>query len=157
MVSSVCLAELGHSVDLIEIDYAKVASLNSGRLPMYEEGLEGMLVKHMNHNLTVTADYNNMQNTDATFVCVGTPSSSDGSADLSMIKSACNSIGEALLGSRKYHVVAVKSTVPPGTTEEGGGTLGPEKSSPSKSRYRICHEPRVPERGTRYSGFHEAG
>jgi UDPglucose 6-dehydrogenase len=117
LVSSVCLAELGHSVDLIEIDYAKVASLNSGRLPIYEEGLKVMLVKHMNHSLTVTSNYDNMRNTDATFVCVGTPSSSDGSADLSMIKSACSSIGEALMGSRKYHVVAVKSTVPPGTTE----------------------------------------
>ncbi len=117
MVSSVCLAELGHSVDLIEIDDAKVASLNSGRSPIYEEGLEEMLVKHINHNLTVTPDYDNMCNTDATFVCVGTPSSSDGSADLSMIKSASSSIGEALMGSRKYHVVVVKSTVPPGTTE----------------------------------------
>ena len=72
-----------------------------------------MLVKHMNDRLTVTSDYNNMRNTDATFVCVGTPSLSDGSADLSMITSACSSIGEALLGSRKYHVIAVKSTVPP--------------------------------------------
>jgi UDPglucose 6-dehydrogenase len=117
LVSSVCLAELGHSVDLIEIDDAKVASLNSGRSPIYEEGLEEMLVKHINHNLTVTPDYDNICNTDATFVCVGTPSSSDGSADLSMIKSASSSIGEALMGSRKYHVVVVKSTVPPGTTE----------------------------------------
>ena len=117
LVSYVCLAELGHSVDLIEIDDAKVASLNSGRSPIYEEGLEEMLVKHINHNLTVTPDYDNIIDTDATFVCVGTPSSSDGSADLSMIKSASRSIGEALQGSGKYHVVVVKSTVPPGTTE----------------------------------------
>ena len=117
LVSSVCLAELGHSVDLIEIDDTKVASLNSGRSPIYEEGLEEMLVKHINHSLTVTKDYDNLCNTDATFVCVGTPSSSDGSADLSMIRSASRSIGEALGGSRKYHVVVVKSTVPPGTTE----------------------------------------
>jgi len=118
LVSSVCLAELGHSVDLIEIDDAKVASLNSGRVPIYEEGLEEMLVKHIDHCLKVTPDYDNICNTDATFVCVGTPSLSDGSADLSMIKSASSSIGEALLGSRKYHVVVVKSTVPPGTTEK---------------------------------------
>jgi UDPglucose 6-dehydrogenase len=117
LVSSVCLAELGHSVDLIEIDDAKVASLNSGRLPIYEEGLEEMLAKHIDHGLKVTPDYDDICNTDATFVCVGTPSSSDGSADLSMIKSASSSIGEALMGSRKYHVVVVKSTVPPGTTE----------------------------------------
>ena len=117
MVSSVCLAELGHWVDLIEIDNAKVASLNSGRSPVYEEGLEGMLAKHINHSLTVTSDYDNISNTDATFVCVGTPSSTDGSADLSMIKSASISIGKALLGTKRYHVVAVKSTVPPGTTK----------------------------------------
>jgi UDPglucose 6-dehydrogenase len=117
LVSSVCLAELGHSVDLIEIDDAKVASLNSGRLPIYEEGLEETLAKHIDHGLKVTPDYDDICNTDATFVCVGTPSSSDGSADLSMIKSASSSIGEALMGSRKYHVVVVKSTVPPGTTE----------------------------------------
>ena len=117
LVSSVCLRELGHSVDLIEIDDTKVASLNSGQLPIYEEGLGEMLVRQVNHRLTVTSDYDNVRNSDAIFVCVGTPSASDGSADLSMIESASSSIGDALLGSMKYHVVVVKSTVPPGTTQ----------------------------------------
>jgi UDPglucose 6-dehydrogenase len=118
LVSSVCLAELGHSVNLIEIDDGKVAYINSGRSTIFEEGLEEMLAKHINCNLKASSDFNSVLVSDITFICVGTPSSSNGSADLSMIKSASISIGHALRGSEKYHVIATKSTVPPGTTQD---------------------------------------
>ena len=118
LISSVCLAELGHSVNLIEIDEGKVAHINSVRPTIFEEGLEEMLVKHIDHNLTVSSDFNSVLISDITFICVGTPSSSNGNADLSMIKSASISTGHALRGSEKYHVIVTKSTVPPGTTQD---------------------------------------
>jgi UDPglucose 6-dehydrogenase len=118
LVSSACLAELGHSVNLIEIDKKKVTCIKSGHSPIFENGLDEMLAKHINLNLKISSDYNDVPLSDATFICVGTPQSHDGSADLSMIKSASRSIGNVLRDSEKYHVVAVKSTVPPSTTQK---------------------------------------
>jgi len=117
LVSAVCFAELGHAVSLIEIDKSKVKAINSGRPPIYEEGLKDMLLEHIGRNLSATVEYNVIDNSDAVFICVGTPSDSDGRADLSMIQSASESIGERLRKGTGYKVVVVKSTAPPGTTE----------------------------------------
>jgi UDPglucose 6-dehydrogenase len=117
LVSSVCFAELGHSVNLIESDKNKIDLINSGLPPIYEKDLAEILSKHLNSNLEVTSSYDAVHASDATFICVGTPSDINGNADLSMIESASISIGEALKKMQDYHVVVVKSTVPPGTTQ----------------------------------------
>ncbi|HII07516.1 MAG TPA: UDP-glucose/GDP-mannose dehydrogenase family protein [Methanotrichaceae archaeon] len=117
LVSSACFAELGHSVDIIEIDERKVEAINSGKPPIYEKGLEELLSKHVGSNLRAITGYDNVRNTDLSFICVGTPSGPDGSADLSMVETASRSIGESLKERVGYHVVVVKSTVPPGTTQ----------------------------------------
>lgn len=117
LVSSACFAELGHSVDLVEIDEEKVEAINSGKPPIYEKGLEELLRKHAGHDLRANSGYNDLLNSEISFICVGTPSGSDGSADLSMIEAASRSIGESLKERKGYHVVVVKSTVPPGTTQ----------------------------------------
>jgi len=117
LVSAVCFSELGHNVNLIEIDKEKAKAINSGRPPIYEIGLEDILRKHIGQNIRATTDYDDLANANITFICVGTPPRSDGSADLSMIESASRSIGIALQNGEGYHVVVVKSTVPPGTTQ----------------------------------------
>ena len=116
LVSSVCLAELGHLISLIELEKNKINLINLGRPPIYEKGLEEILSKHLNRNLAVTSSYDAVPASDASFICVGTPSDANGNADLSMIESASISIGAALQKKQGYHVVVVKSTVPPGTT-----------------------------------------
>lgn len=123
LVYSVCLAELGHQVDLVEIDEEKVKAINSGAPPIYEKGLKEMLTAHAGNRLKATDSYDCIPDTDITFICVGTPPDSDGRADLSMLRSASISIGEALMGADGYHIVVVKSTVPPGTT---GGLVAAE-------------------------------
>jgi UDPglucose 6-dehydrogenase len=117
LISSICFAELGHCINLIEIDGEKAAAINSARPPIYEKGLEELLIKHARIDLTATTNYCGIPESDVTFICVGTPPRADGSADLSMIESASRSIGSALKDGDRYHVVTVKSTVPPGTTE----------------------------------------
>ncbi|RQW77986.1 MAG: UDP-glucose/GDP-mannose dehydrogenase family protein [Methanothrix sp.] len=116
LVSSTCLAELGHDVEIIEIFEDKVRSINLGIPPIYEQGLQEMLSRHAGNRLKATTDYSDIANSNVILICVGTPPKNDGSADLSMIASASKAIGEALKDSKDYHVVAVKSTVPPGTT-----------------------------------------
>jgi UDPglucose 6-dehydrogenase len=117
LVSSVCFAQLGHSVSLVEIDEGKVEAINSGRPTIFEKGLEEMLAAHAGRSLLATTSYDPIAGSEITIICVGTPPRPDGGADLSMIASASRSIGEALQKGSGYHIVAVKSTVPPGTTE----------------------------------------
>lgn len=118
LVSSICLSELNHTVTLIDNNLDKVETINSGNSPIYERGLEKALIKHINHNLRSMSDYDSIPKSDLTFICVGTPLSSDSKTDLRMIKSAVESIGMALRNEGKNHVVVVRSTVPPGTTDK---------------------------------------
>ncbi len=117
LVSSACLAELGHFVTMVDIDNDKVDMINSGRPPIYEMGLEDMLSAHVGKNLSAHLGYDDLPESEVFLICVGTPSKSDGSADLSMVVSASRSIGELLQNQEGYHVVTVRSTVPPGTTQ----------------------------------------
>lgn len=117
LVSAACFAQLGHTIVLIEIDEARVEAINGGRPPIYERGLCELLSKHVGCGMRATSSYDPVRGTDLSFICVGTPPRADGSADLSMVESASRSLGESLAGREGYHVVAVKSTVPPGTTE----------------------------------------
>jgi UDPglucose 6-dehydrogenase len=117
LVSAACLADLGHSVILIDIDENKVRSINCGMSPIYEKGLLELLSAHVGRNLLATTSYKDLGSSDLTLICVGTPPLPDGSADLSMIESASALIGSALENKNTYHVVAVKSTVPPRTTQ----------------------------------------
>jgi len=118
LVSSACFAEIGHYVNIIEIDKDKVEAINSGEPPIYEKGLKYLLSRHIGQNLYASTGYDGLSNSDVSFICVGTPPGSDGSADLSMIESASISIGEHIRERNEYHVVVVKSTVTPGTTEK---------------------------------------
>ena len=117
LVSSGCFAQLGHTVELIEIDRDRARSISQGRPQIYEKGLEALLTEHLGQNLHVSATYDAIPDTDLSFICVGTPEGDDGSPDLSMVQSACQSLGRSLRDKNSYHVVAMKSTVPPGTTE----------------------------------------
>ncbi len=117
LVSATCFADLGHSVILIDIDEDKVEAINGGMSPIYEKGLIELLSAHIGRDLQAATGYEDLVSSDLTLICVGTPSLPDGSADLSMIESASALIGMALEDKEKYHVVAVKSTVPPGTTQ----------------------------------------
>ena len=117
LVTGACLAKFGNEVVCADIDEYKVRKINSGEAPFYERGLEGLL-KEVKTRLCATMDIKEaVRNTDVTFICVGTPRGLVGEPDLKYIERACQSIGEALREKGDYHLVVVKSTVPPGTTE----------------------------------------
>lgn len=118
LVSGVCLAATGHEVVCVDNDTSKVARINAGDPPIYELGLEELLKQHVGKNLRATTDLQNAVNdTDISLIAVGTPF--DGSAiDLRYIREVARQIGAALRDKPDYHVVIVKSTVVPGTTEE---------------------------------------
>ncbi|HEV8534283.1 MAG TPA: UDP-glucose/GDP-mannose dehydrogenase family protein [Candidatus Limnocylindria bacterium] len=118
LVSGVCLAEAGHQVACVEIDPAKVAQIVGGVPPIYEDGLAELLQRNLGRRFTVTGDLHGaVLNSEVTLIAVGTPF--DGARiDLSYVREAARAIGAALRGKQGYHVVVVKSTVVPGTTEK---------------------------------------
>ncbi len=119
LVSGVGFASVGHDVLCVDIDEEKVEMINRGEPPIYEKGLEELLgVLVTSGKLKATTDTARaVVKTDITFICVGTPSGEDGGQDLSYIEKAAEDVAEALAKKDDYHVVCVKSTVKPGTTD----------------------------------------
>ncbi len=118
-VSAACFAELGHEVICVDVDKSKIDLINAGIPPIYEEGLSDILKKHAGKRLSATSDYDfAVMNSDVSFICVGTPSDSDGNIDLGIVKAASASLGDSLRVKKGYHVIVVKSTVVPETTEK---------------------------------------
>ncbi len=116
LVSGVCFAEIGHECVCVDIDPAKVARINAGDPPIHEKGLEPMLQRLIGKRIRATTDLRAaVLETDATFIAVGTPF--DGTRiDLTYIRKAARQIGGALREKDGYHLVIMKSTVVPGTT-----------------------------------------
>ena len=117
--TGVCLASRGIQVHGIDVDQAKLKSIREGRVPFEEEGLEALLKSAVKKGLFLAgSDFRKaIQNSDITFLTVGTPSKADGSIDLGYLRSASDGVGRELGGKREYHHVVVKSTAVPGTTQ----------------------------------------
>ena len=118
LVSGACFAELGHDCVCVDIDAAKVERINRGEPPIHENGLEPLLKRHVGKRLRATTDLRSaILDSEITFIAVGTPF--DGRhIDLKYVREAARQIGAALREKSEYHVVVVKSTVVPGTTDE---------------------------------------
>jgi len=118
LVSGACLASHGHDVLIVEQDAAKVSQINKGISPIHEEGLDAILKKALGSHLQATTHLEDaVRLSDLTMIAVGTPFNGD-EIDLSQIESASIAIGKALKNVDRYHVVVVKSTVVPGTTDD---------------------------------------
>lgn len=117
LVSGVCLAEKGHDVVCVDSDQHKVDSIRKGIPPIFERGLEPLLRKHIGGRLQVTTDLRKaVLDSELSLIAVGTPFSGV-EIDLRFIKEVSRQIGEAMRHKTAYHVVVVKSTVVPGTTD----------------------------------------
>ncbi len=118
LVTGVCLAFKGHQVICVDKLQCIVDSINSGISPIYEKGLQSMLSHVLNNNsLKATTDLNHaVINSEVSIIAVGTPFDGD-NIDLSHIEEVANEIGSILKSKKDYHVVCVKSTVVPTTTD----------------------------------------
>lgn len=118
VVSAACLARDGHDVIAVDIDPGKVKSINDGVSPIVEEGIDDLVREVVAAGkLTATADTDfAIKNTDASFICVGTPSAPDGSVGLTYVEAVCRNIGAALKDKPGYHSVVMRSTIVPGST-----------------------------------------
>jgi hypothetical protein len=117
LVTGTCLADLGNSVCCLDIDPAKIATLNSGGVPIHEPGLGALIQSNVEAGrLRFTTDVADaVAFGDVQFIAVGTPPDEDGSADLQYVLAAARNIGRHMTG---FKVVVDKSTVPVGTADK---------------------------------------
>jgi len=118
-VSAACFAELGHDVECVDIDSARIAALQAGRSPIFEPGLEALLKKGVESGrLTFRDSYPKVFSAAIVFVAVNTPGSHEGAADLRAVRDAVSSVAARILPGT---VLVNKSTVPIGTGDLVGG------------------------------------
>ncbi|UWQ22102.1 nucleotide sugar dehydrogenase [Jannaschia sp. W003] len=119
VVSAACLARDGHEVVAVDVDPGKVASIAAGRSPIVEEGIDDLVRETVaSGRLRATTDTAEaIAATDASLVCVGTPSAEDGSVGLGYVTAVCEQIGAALAAKDAFHSVVIRSTIVPGSTE----------------------------------------
>lgn len=137
---AVALAELGHQVVGLDIDAGRVERLNRGDSPIYESGLPEMLHRNLTlGRLRFTAEYGDaVPGSEIVFLCTGTPSLSDGEADLRQVRSAASSIGRHL-HPETFTVVVTKSTMPVGTAELVAGIVA--EHAPAEARFAVVSNP----------------
>ncbi|WP_158838713.1 UDP-glucose dehydrogenase family protein [Polaribacter sp. L3A8] len=125
LVSGTCFSEMGNKVICVDIDQKKIKSLEQGIIPIFEPGLEQMILKNVkNKNLFFTTNLGNaISDAEIVFIAVGTPMGDDGSADLQYVLAVAKSIGETM---NKRLIVVDKSTVPIGTADKVKATIQAE-------------------------------
>ncbi len=114
LVSGACFAEFGVEVTCVDIDADKIEKLNAGIIPIYEPGLDKIVIKNTAAGrLHFTTDIKNaVENAQVVFLAVGTPPLADGTPDMSYYRQAAKDIADSING---YKVLVTKSTVPVGT------------------------------------------
>lgn len=117
LVSGACFAEMGVEVTCVDIDRTKIENLKQGIVPIYEPGLEEMVLRnHREGRLRFTTNLTDcLDDVEAVFCAVGTPPDEDGSADLSYVLAVAHEVGANM---KRYLVVVTKSTVPVGTAHK---------------------------------------
>jgi GDP-mannose 6-dehydrogenase len=119
-VSAGCLAALGHDVIGVDVNPTKVEMINASQSPVIEAELDTLIAEGVKTG-RLRADTRAREAiaaSDVSLICVGTPSNSNGNLNLAFVERVCQEIGQALANKGSYHVVVVRSTLLPGSTEE---------------------------------------
>ncbi len=156
-VSSACLAELGHEVVGVDLAESKVSAIAAGRSPIVEAGLDDLVARGVaSGRLRATTDVHDaIAHSDVTMICVGTPSRDNGSLDLTYVERVATGIGEALARKDSYHVVVVRSTMLPGSTEDMVVPALQRQTGVTGNRYGVCYNPEFLREGTSIRDFHQ--
>ena len=145
LTTAVGFALKGHHVIGVDIDPEKVISINSGINPIYEEGLSRAMKEV---KVSTTVDFEQVLKSDISFLCGGTPGQKDGSIDLHYVQDPAEQLARVLKKKVGYHLVVVRSTVVPGTTES---IIAPK--FPDMNRVGLCANPEFLREGTAIEDF----
>ena len=156
-VSVACLADNDHNIIGVDVNPTKVEMIAEGHSPIIEEGLGELLKKGVDEGqIQATSNsYQAIQDSDISFVCVGTPSNPNGSLHLNYVRKVCEEIGAALAAKDRYHVVVARSTMLPGSTEEVVIPALEEASGKKAGRdFGVCFNPEFLREGSSIKDFY---
>ena len=157
VVLAACLADNGYRVTGIDVNPTKVDIINRGRSPIIEKGLDDLVRSGIESgNLSAGSDTQKaVIDSDLSFVCVGTPSNGNGNIDLMYVKRVCEQIGTALAEKSAYHVVVLRSTMLPGSTEEVViPTLEAASGKKAGVDFGVCFNPEFLREGSSIEDFY---
>ena len=155
-VSGACLARMGHAVTGVDANAAKVDMVNEGLPPVIENGLSELFSEvTKDGRFSATGDWRAAVGaTDLALICVGTPSSQNGSLCTDVVQRVCEQIGTELAKKKGYYVVAIRSTVLPGTVERLVIPILQERSQKIVGRdFGVCMVPEFLREGTSVKDF----
>lgn len=156
IVNAVCLAYEGHEVFGVDVNPDKVQMVNMGKSPISEERLEMMLMEQVHKgriHATVTGD-EAIQQSQLSWICVGTPSTPSGAVDFSQVEHVCNQIGTVLRHSTLPHTVVFRSTMPPGSTRRMAGLLARRSGRTVGQDLHVAFNPEFLREGTAVNDFY---
>ena len=153
LVSGTCFAEMGNTVTCIDVDSKKIESLKKGIIPIYEPGLESMVIRNL-ENKTInfsTKLEDHLEKCDIAFIAVGTPMGEDGSADLQFVLQVAKEIGQHMTHPL---IIVDKSTVPVGTADKVEQTIQKELDKRDLSiEFSVVSNPEFLKEGDAISDF----
>jgi GDP-mannose 6-dehydrogenase len=156
-VSAACLTADGHTVVGVDVSADKVGAINSGTSPIVEPGVDKLIGEgHRQGLLRATSSARDaIQASDVSLVCVGTPSHQNGSLDLRYVQRVCEEIGGALRGKTSPHLVVMRSTMLPGTTETVAiPALEQSSGAPVGRGWSVCYNPEFLREGSSVHDFY---
>jgi len=157
-VSAACLAHDGHQVLGLDINPQKVELVRSGHAPVIEPSLDHLIeeVVRSGRLQTTSDNHGAVRDSDVSMICVGTPSNKNGSLDVQYVENVCRQIGAGLSEKQDYHVVVVRSTVLPGTTEDRLIPILERKSGKrAGSDFGVCMNPEFLREGSSIEDFRD--
>jgi GDP-mannose 6-dehydrogenase len=154
-VSIGCLAEMGHFVIGVDISKTKVDLINQGKPTIIEDDIGEILVKQFSlKKVRASQDYiEAVRNSEVSYICVGTPSTSNGQLDLSHVYKTAEQIGEGLQDKKGFHCIVIRSTVFPGTNEKVGEILSKTSGKIRNIDFAVISNPEFMREGTAVKDF----
>lgn len=155
-VSAACLADKGNHIIGVDISEEKVNLINIGKLPILEDGVEDILRRNVTKgNLCATTDAKKaVLNSDISLISVGTPSRDDGSLNLEFVYRVVEQIGKALRYKEGFHIIAIRSTILPGTVEKCSSIIEETSGKKLNSKFGMASNPEFLREGSAVRDFY---
>lgn len=156
-VGAACLAKLGHHVIGNDVSENKVNLINQGKPTIIEADIDELIKEGHNKGLIeATMDYHYaVHNSEISFIVVGTPSSKEGHLNLNYIYGVARQIGEAMRDKEEFHIVAIRSTVLPGTNQKVGEIIAEASGKERGKDFTVVSNPEFLREGTAVKDYME--
>ncbi len=150
-----CLAKMGHSCIGVDVNPTKIEQINAGKPTIVEKDIDTLIAKGKEAGLirATSSVHEAVHNSEISFICVGTPNSSHGHLNLEYVYRVAAQIAKALKGKNDFHVVAIRSTVLPGTNEEVVRIIEKESGKKHDEDFAVVSNPEFLREGSAVADY----